>query len=102
MPTGKPPKYEPLRRYLAAQPGETVILTLTFAEIEGLIGGSLPASAEQRSWLVNRTDGGLPQMRAWQRAGWRVSTVRLRSVPRAVTFVRRWVEPIDGGASARP
>ncbi len=100
MPTGKPPKYEPLRRYLAAQVGETV--TLTFAEIEGLIGASLPASAEQRSWWVNRTDGGLPQMRAWQRAGWRVSTVGLRSVPRSVTFVRRWVEPTDGGASARP
>ncbi len=87
MPTGKPPKYEPLRRYLAAQVGETV--TLTFAEIEGLIGASLPASAEQRSWWVNRTDGGLPQMRAWQRAGWRVSTVGLWPVPRSGTFVRR-------------
>jgi hypothetical protein len=102
MRTGERPKYEPLRRYLAAQPGETVTLTLTFAELEGLIGASLPTSAEQRSWWVNRTDGGLPQMRAWQRAGWRVSTVGLRSVPRAVTFARRWVEPTDGGACARP
>ncbi len=99
MARGKPLKYEPLRRYLAAQVGETV--TLTFAEIEGLIGASLPASAEQRSWWVNRTDGGFPQMRAWQSAGWRVSTVRLRSVARSVTFVRRWVSPVDGDAFAR-
>ena len=85
MPTGKPAKYEPLRRYLAAQPGETV--TLTFPEIEVILSAAFPVSAQEPRWWAN--DRGSVQSRAWRRVGWRVVETRLRSVPRAVTFERR-------------
>ncbi len=87
MGTGKPLKYEPLRRYLLAQSGETV--TLTLAEIEAIIGTPLPASARRRPWWTNLRDHQPMHMLAWWSAGWRASTVGLWSIPPSVTFVRR-------------
>ncbi len=43
-----PAKYDPLVRYLAAQSGDRVMLTLT--EIEAIIGASLSPGARRRSW----------------------------------------------------
>jgi hypothetical protein len=59
-------KYELLRDHLREQAlGEVV---LTFSEIESLIGGPLPASAERPQWWSNRTN---PRTNHVQREAWR-------------------------------
>jgi hypothetical protein len=78
-----PPKYYPLQRYLEAMADAEV--TLSFAELEVIIGGPLPQTALLRSWWANRRTQ--PQGRAWLTAGWQTSTVQTRQ--RRVTFVRR-------------
>jgi len=87
MATGKPAKYEPLRRYLAALPGETTRITLTRREVEAIVGVSLPASAGVRSWWTGRSERDAHR-RAWRAAGWSVAAVALRHGVEAVTFVR--------------
>ena len=58
----------PLARYLAAQPGDRV--TLTLAEIEAIVGAPLPAGARRRDWwTMHRRTGLRPAVWA---AGWRV------------------------------
>ncbi len=76
--------FEPLRRHLAALAGED--LTLTFTDIEQLLGTSLPEDAWRRTWWANAPD--VPQARAWLRAGWQVRWVRRRGSEAAVTFTR--------------
>jgi len=79
------PKYQPLREYLAAQPGAQ--LTLTFAAIEAIIGAPLPPmAAHSRSWWANTVSGD-PQARAWGGDGWRVTAVNFGL--RRVVFERR-------------
>lgn len=64
-------KYEPLRDYLAARPGEEE--PMTFGQVERLVG-PLPESArEHRAWWGN--DGYKSQSIAWQAAGWHVVSV---------------------------
>ncbi len=46
-------KYHALAGYLAAQPGDQVVVT--FAQIEALVGAPLPASALRRAWWSNHT-----------------------------------------------
>jgi hypothetical protein len=75
-------KYEPLRRYLAALPGDRV--TLRFAEIEAIVGAPLPASAENRPWWTNEAHKA--RQHGWGAAGWRVAHVDVHE--RVVTFVR--------------
>jgi hypothetical protein len=77
-------KYYPLQVYLAAQTGGRV--TLTFAEIEAIVGAALPPTATLRRFWANATYGSA-HARAWQAAGWRV--VEFRPEQRRVTFVRR-------------
>ena len=74
------PKYEPLRRYLLTVPSATV--TLTFADLETLLGSALPASAGTRAWWYQQA----PPRRAWEAAGWRLS--RADRSQQRVTFVR--------------
>ncbi len=45
-----PPVYQPLADYLAAQPPETVRITLTLPEVEAVVGSALPASAWTQMW----------------------------------------------------
>ena len=47
----KPRKYQPLVDYLAAQ--SAVAVTLTFVEIEELIGAPLPQAVATRIWWHN-------------------------------------------------
>jgi hypothetical protein len=78
-------KYQPLTDYLAALPAATV--TLTFPEIEAIIGTPLPMAARQRSYWANSRRGqfaGPP----WLRAGWRVAGMALRQPQPTVHFVR--------------
>ena len=82
----RPRTYDPLTRYLADLAVDEA--TLTFGEIERLVGAALPASARQSSYW---TRAALPrghQSRPWSRVGWRVARVYLRLDSPAVTFQR--------------
>ncbi len=87
MGTGKPSKYEPLRRYLLTQSGDRV--TLTFAELEAIIGAPLPESARVAAWWANARNQHSAQMQAWWGAGWRVVAVRRWASDPSVMFERR-------------
>jgi DNA-binding XRE family transcriptional regulator len=68
-------KYTPLFDHLRRAPQDE--LTLTFAEIEALLGEALPASARaQRGWWGNRSRGS-PQAAAWMGAGYHVEGLDL-------------------------
>ena len=94
-------KYRPLERHLSERREESC--TLTFSEIEGLIGAPLPASARtHQPWWGN--DGTHVQARSWMRAGWTVERSRLDE--EQVRFVRtgrdsRSLETSAGGARSQ-
>ncbi|MEM7127089.1 MAG: helix-turn-helix domain-containing protein [Chloroflexota bacterium] len=63
-------KYHPLFEYL--QQLDSPATTLTFSEIEGILGRGLPKSARRlRGWWSNR-DQGAVQATAWMKAGYHV------------------------------
>jgi DNA-binding XRE family transcriptional regulator len=65
-------KYYPLYEYLHQQP-DTVLLELTFAEVEAKLGQSLPPTAlSTRAWWANSRSA---QAHSWQEAGWLVDDV---------------------------
>ena len=76
-------RYQRLADYLAAQPAGTSTVTLTFPEIEALVGGELPAATATRPWWVDRK-----RSRAWRATGWRVASAALRAGQERVTFAR--------------
>lgn len=77
-------KYNLLYAHLRRSDAEMV--TLTFGEIEGLIGAPLPASARsQRAWWSNRRQGAV-QATAWMGAGYHVEMLNLAD--ERVTFRR--------------
>ncbi|KQY93358.1 hypothetical protein ASD21_11385 [Caulobacter sp. Root1455] len=81
----KPTKYEPLKRHLEGmfQHGE---VRLSFAEIERILGFSLPPSAyDAQPWWSN-TRAGHSQAAAWLDAGWKTATLDLAA--RQVSFVK--------------
>ena len=60
-------KYDPLKEDLLGRPrGE---FTLTFRQIEDVLGIPLPASASRPQWWANVTGTSHSQSRAWQDAG---------------------------------
>ena len=76
-------KYYPLFEHLQGCNQEGV--ALTFAEIEALMGCSLPASArKKRNWWSNRDSPKALQAGAWVSAGYQVKAVDL--VQQTVTF----------------
>ena len=87
----QPRKYDPLTRYLAALTTDEV--TLTFGEIEAILGAPLPRSARLREWWAN--SAGSTWARAWLSAGWRVERRQLWGDSPAVTFVRARRESRD-------
>ena len=67
-------KYEPLGEYLATIPASQAIVTLTFNEIEKIIGAELPPSAaKHRAWWANQETGS--RAPHWQAAGFKVDKV---------------------------
>ncbi len=78
-------EYQPLADFLADHPGPEA--TLTFAQLEGILGAPLPAAAWTRGWWVNDRVAA-PQAHAWLAAGWVVRWVRRSGDQAAVTFVR--------------
>jgi hypothetical protein len=65
-------KYDGLRDFLAARDGTVTELTMSFEEVEALVG-ALPASArEHRAWWANDSK---VEAQAWRAAGWHVQSV---------------------------
>jgi hypothetical protein len=84
MPGGSS-RYDPLRRYLAER--MEPVVHLSFAEIERIIGGSLPASARRhRPWWANERAGSHVHAAAWMGVGRRTTNVDLNAD--TVDFVR--------------
>ena len=77
--------YEPLLTFLAQQQPETASVTLTFADLEVLVGRPLPARAVSRSYWRHRKPGGMGHRLA--ALGWRVGPFG-RGQTSAITFVR--------------
>lgn len=70
-------KYAPLAAHLARQPRTVDRLTLTFTDIEQLIGAPLPASArEHRAWWANDSVAHV-QSGEWLRVNWRVVSINM-------------------------
>ena len=87
-------KYEPLADYLRTLPCDTC--SLSFLDVERIIGCSLPASARaHRSWWGN--DGTHTQARAWMRVGFGAELSARRMEP--VVFRRVRTHP---ASSVRP
>ena len=82
--------YQPLVEYLEHQPGPSV--TLTLADIETLLGRSLPSSARTRAWWMarGRRTG---YRRLLAPLGWTVGAVQVRRDPPSITFVKA---PVSG------
>ena len=73
-------KYKPLKKYLLALSTQVAETTLTFDQIEQILGRPLPSSAHYyMAWWANEKKPNMAQRRGWQDAGWRVEEVCLRS-----------------------
>jgi hypothetical protein len=69
-------KYDPLQKRLSVAPNEQV--TLTFAEMDALVGGLPMSAATYRPFWGNETDTRRrPQAGAWRQAGRLVEEVEL-------------------------
>jgi hypothetical protein len=79
-------KYEPLYDHL--KPVRANELTMSFTEIEAVLGAPLPVSARQhKAWWANSSGKGHTQPTCWHNAGWKTANVNL--VDENVTFIRR-------------
>lgn len=79
-------KYVPLAEHLGGRDEDE--WASSFAEIEGILGFSLPPSARKyREWWGNQTGAGHSQASGWQDAGWQVWKVDLDG--ERVVFRRR-------------
>jgi CBS domain-containing protein len=79
-------KYVTLADWLQSQPASVDMVSISFEEVEEIIGGPLPASAyDHRAWWANDSQGH-PHSQLWLEAGWRTSYVNMTE--RRVNFVR--------------
>ena len=76
-------KYRPLGDFLSRQKSDVV--TLTFSQLEKILGFELPASQSNPAWWSNNADNNV-MTRVWLDAGFRVRNVRLDE--RQLTFYR--------------
>lgn len=78
-------KYDGLRDLLARQSESRV--RLSFAQVEAVVPGGLPASAfRHAAWWSNEESGTHSHARSWLERGWRVTELDLRG--REVSFAR--------------
>lgn len=84
-------KYEPLKNHLLSVPGEVREITLSFQQLEGILGFELPKSAiDFRQWWGNQHDmKSRSQAEAWLAAGFLVDGVQLRKPGGSVRFRRK-------------
>lgn len=83
-------KYGALRDHLAAIPRDVREITLSFKQLEEILGFQLPKSAvDYRQWWENPTEpAGRSQAEAWIGAGFKVDSVQLRKPGGWVRFHR--------------
>jgi hypothetical protein len=92
-------RYDPLRDHLAACTEDSE-LSMTFDEIEGLVGPLPPAARAGRAWWANTADARVEAL-AWRSAGWRVRSVDQGSSQ--VVFARDTASILAGDLrAARP
>ena len=77
-------KYDPIERFLGDRTGEAV--TVTFAELDQIVGGLPPSARKHRPWWGNEVSPARSQARAWMAAGFLVEHVDLE---REVATFRR-------------
>jgi hypothetical protein len=84
-------KYEPLELHLRATSPKVREVTLSFAEIERILGAPLPESAiTHRPWWGNQRESkSRPQAHAWLSAGFSVDTVNQSRANSSVRFKRK-------------
>ncbi len=80
------PKYYPLAAHLAAHAGDTV--TLSFPEVEAIVGAPLPRYAWHPLWWTGSGAPGIELRRTLAARGWRVERVEAWRKPPVVTFAR--------------
>lgn len=70
-------KYDPLRRFLENATSSVAGTTLSFGQIEQILGEALPYTARhQGSWWANTLRSGTyPQSSSWLEASWQVDEV---------------------------
>lgn len=70
-------KYDPLHAYLRQLPTAAQEHSLTFAQVENILGFRLPRSAYvYREWWANPSKPSQhPYAQSWLAAGWQVGTV---------------------------
>jgi hypothetical protein len=70
-------KYDPLRHFLENATPDVSEITLSFRQIEQILGDTLPYSARHsRTWWGNELRSGTHiQAPSWLDAGWQVDTV---------------------------
>jgi len=85
-------KYSALSQHLSALSANSA--SLTFSEIEEIIGDKLPSSAfKHHAWWANESDGTHTWAHLWQAAGWLRDSVDFEQ--RIVTFRRANETEID-------
>lgn len=92
-------KYDPLRKHLAG--GTVTEWRATFAEVEAVLGFSLPRSAyAYPAWWSNDATGH-SHSRAWLDAGWKTQNVDLQS--QQVTFAKgSGPQQVQGRSAGKP
>ena len=83
-------KYDPLETHLLALPRSKRFITLSFSDIETILGEPLPKSAiTHRQWWENQSDTSTrSQASAWMFAGFAVDSVHQALPNPWVKFVR--------------
>ncbi|BEV17796.1 HNH endonuclease [Herbaspirillum sp. DW155] len=95
----KEKKYSALGRHLAGLRADFV--TISFAEIEEIIGDTLPASAHKhQAWWSNQTTNTHNWAHLWQSAGWRQESVNFDR--QEVSFKRQSASLLSTLASLAP
>jgi len=84
-------KYEPLAEFLRNQAAGARSVSLSFKEIEKLIGAKLPSSAyRHRAWWANeQASNSHSHAKAWLSAGFRVENVSQKQHAGSIVFARR-------------
>ena len=83
-------KYDPLNQHLASLSPDLKAITISFVELEKLLGFDLPKSAtDYRQWWANQAGvGSHSQAHAWMSAGFKVDNVALKRPGGHVRFRR--------------
>lgn len=95
-------KYDPLEQFLSCTPSHLNNIVFSFAQIEQIIGTSLPPNAynPKGTWWRNTRDLARPQSRAWLTAGWKQDVVSWND--RWVRFRRQRTGTNEKDAAAQP